>query len=195
MASIVKACGRSAWWRRIWSRSVSDIAAVMGLDICYRDGKVATMAWRTCSAGRHHLLEMVAPTRPGTAAGRFLDKISGHGGYMVIFAATISSARQACQSDRRARRQRDHARALSRHPAASARLPRRVHRLQPHRQAATACSGLHGRGAELAETHPQGYDAGAGRNRDREPGSARLAAHWAKIIGCRWARAPTAIRS
>jgi len=30
-------------------------------------------------------LEVVAPLRPGTAAGRFLDKTGGRGGYMAIF--------------------------------------------------------------------------------------------------------------
>src|SRR5258707_8523060 len=39
------------------------------------------------------LLEVVAPTQPGTAAGRFLDKTGGCGGYMAIFCCDDSDAR------------------------------------------------------------------------------------------------------
>ena len=69
--------------------AASDIASVMGLDICYRDPAVGAYGLENVLYPVDTtLLEIVAPTRPGTAAGRFLDKINGHGGYMVIFTAS-----------------------------------------------------------------------------------------------------------
>ncbi len=66
--------------------AIPDIAAIMGLEVCYRDGNVekhglvnALLPVDTI------LLEMVAPFRDGTAAGRFIEKNGGRGGYMAIF--------------------------------------------------------------------------------------------------------------
>lgn len=65
---------------------VGDIAAIMGLSICYRDGNVAKYGLENALLPVDTvLLEVVAPLRPGTAAGRFLDKTGGRGGYMAIF--------------------------------------------------------------------------------------------------------------
>jgi hypothetical protein len=65
---------------------VGDIAAIMGLEVCYRDGHVATYGLENALLPLDSiLLEVVAPLRPGTAAGRFLDKTGGRGGYMAIF--------------------------------------------------------------------------------------------------------------
>ena len=65
---------------------ISDICAIMGLQVCYRDRHVekyglvnALMPVDTL------LLEVVAPFRDGTAAGRFIERTAGHGGYMAIF--------------------------------------------------------------------------------------------------------------
>jgi hypothetical protein len=64
---------------------ISDIAAVMGLNVCYRDGNVAKYGLENALLPVDTiLLEVVAPTQPGTAAGRFLDKTGGRGGYMAI---------------------------------------------------------------------------------------------------------------
>jgi hypothetical protein len=65
---------------------IGDIAAVMGLDVCYRDGNVAKYGLENAllPVGTI-LLEVVAPFQPGTAAGRFIDKTGGRGGYMAIF--------------------------------------------------------------------------------------------------------------
>src|ERR1700733_14621438 len=60
---------------------VGDIAAIMGLKICYRDGNVAKYGLENALLPVDTiLLEVVAPFRPGTAAGRFLDKNGGRGG-------------------------------------------------------------------------------------------------------------------
>jgi hypothetical protein len=65
---------------------VGDIAAIMGLNVCYRDGNVAKYGLQNALLPVDTiLLEVVAPVATGTAAGRFLDKVGGRGGYMAIF--------------------------------------------------------------------------------------------------------------
>jgi hypothetical protein len=65
---------------------ISDISAVMGLSVCYRDGNVAKYGLENALLPVDTiLLEVVAPFQPGTAAGRFIDKTEGRGGYMAIF--------------------------------------------------------------------------------------------------------------
>src|SRR5215218_5088042 len=64
---------------------IPDISAIMGLNVCYRDGNVARYGLENALLPVDTiLLEVVAPTRPGTAAGRFLDRTGGRGGYMAI---------------------------------------------------------------------------------------------------------------
>ena len=65
---------------------ISDIAGIMGLGVCYRDGNVAKYGLENALLPVDTiLLEVVAPIQPDTAAGRFLDKTAGRGGYMAIF--------------------------------------------------------------------------------------------------------------
>jgi hypothetical protein len=73
---------------------ISDIAGIMGLDVCYRDGNVEKYGLENALLPVDSiLLEVVAPFREGTAAGRFLDKTGGRGGYMAIFACEDPDAR------------------------------------------------------------------------------------------------------
>ena len=73
---------------------ISDIAGIMGLNVCYRDGNVAKYGLVNALLPVDTiLLEVVAPTQPGTAAGRFLDKTGGRGGYMAIFCCDDPDAR------------------------------------------------------------------------------------------------------
>ena len=66
--------------------AVGDIAAIMGLEVCYRDPGVAKYGLENALLPVDStLLEVVAPTQDGTAAGRFLDESRGFGGYMAIF--------------------------------------------------------------------------------------------------------------
>ena len=66
--------------------AVSDIADIMGLSVCYRDGNVAKYGLENALMPVDTiLLEVVAPTQAGTAAGRFIEKTNGRGGYMAIF--------------------------------------------------------------------------------------------------------------
>jgi hypothetical protein len=75
---------------------VGDIAAIMGLNVCYRDGNVAKYGLENALLPVDSiLLEVVAPTQAGTAAGRFLDKTGGRGGYMAIFCCDDPDARAA----------------------------------------------------------------------------------------------------
>jgi hypothetical protein len=65
---------------------IGDIAEIMGLNVCYRDGNVAKYGLENALLPVDTiLLEVVAPFQPGTAAGRFIEKTNGHGGYMAIF--------------------------------------------------------------------------------------------------------------
>ena len=65
---------------------ISDIAGIMGLNVCYRDGNVAKYGLENALLPVDTiLLEVVSPFREGTTAGRFLDKTGGRGGYMAIF--------------------------------------------------------------------------------------------------------------
>jgi hypothetical protein len=73
---------------------ISDIAGIMGLHVCYRDGNVAKYGLENALLPADTiLLEVVAPFQPGTAAGRFLDKTGGRGGYMAIFCCDDPDAR------------------------------------------------------------------------------------------------------
>jgi hypothetical protein len=75
---------------------IGDIAEIMGLEVCYRDGNVAKYGLENALLPVDTiLLEVVAPFQPGTAAGRFLDKTGGHGGYMAIFCCDDPDARAA----------------------------------------------------------------------------------------------------
>lgn len=74
--------------------AAGDIAAIMGLQICYRDGNVAKYGLENALLPVDTtLLEVVAPTEPGTAAGRFIDRSGGRGGYMAIFSCADPDAR------------------------------------------------------------------------------------------------------
>jgi hypothetical protein len=65
---------------------IGDISSIMGLNVCYRDGNVAKYGLENALLPVDTiLLEVVAPFQPGTAAGRFIDKTGGRGGYMAIF--------------------------------------------------------------------------------------------------------------
>ena len=73
---------------------IGDIAGIMGLNVCYRDGNVAKYGLENALLPVDTiLLEVVAPFQPGTAAGRFLDKTGGRGGYMAIFCCDDPDAR------------------------------------------------------------------------------------------------------
>jgi hypothetical protein len=65
--------------------AVADLKAIFGLDVCFVDPAVAIFGLENSLlpiAG--NFLEVVAPVRENTAAGRYLKRRSGNGGYMII---------------------------------------------------------------------------------------------------------------
>ncbi len=75
---------------------IADIAAIMGLNVCYRDGNVAKYGLENALLPVDTiLLEVVTPFQSGTAAGRFIEKTGGRGGYMAIFCCDDPDARGA----------------------------------------------------------------------------------------------------
>jgi len=75
---------------------IPDMSAIMGLDVCYRDRNVEKYGLVNALLPVDTiLLEVVAPFRDGTAAGRFIKKMEGHGGYMAIFCCDDPTAHAA----------------------------------------------------------------------------------------------------
>lgn len=61
------------------------LTEVLGIQVCFRDPGVARFGLENALLPiGNQLLEVVAPTQDGTAAGRYLDRRGGDGGYMVI---------------------------------------------------------------------------------------------------------------
>lgn len=67
------------------AQEAARIRRELGLEECYRDVNVAKYGLENVlfPVGSS-FIEIVAPTRPGTAAGRFLERHGGRHGYMVI---------------------------------------------------------------------------------------------------------------
>jgi hypothetical protein len=62
-----------------------DLTEVLGIRVCHRDPGVARFGLENILMPvGDQLLEVVAPVREGTAAGRYLHRRGGDGGYMVI---------------------------------------------------------------------------------------------------------------
>ena len=75
--------------------SATLIMALLGVEECHRDGAVARYGLENAlfPIGPDRFLEVVAPTEPETAAGRFLEHTQGRGGYMLIFDCDDPKAR------------------------------------------------------------------------------------------------------
>ena len=66
-------------------RAGLDIASVLGVEPCFTDPGVGVFGLKnTLWPVGGQFLEVVTPTQSGTAAGRYLDRRNGDGGYMVI---------------------------------------------------------------------------------------------------------------
>ncbi|MCW5749416.1 MAG: VOC family protein, partial [Alphaproteobacteria bacterium] len=65
--------------------SRAELCDILGIEVAYRDPGVGKwgLANVVCPVG-NDFLEIVAPEKPGTSAGRYLDRRNGDGGYMVI---------------------------------------------------------------------------------------------------------------
>ncbi|MDQ8015876.1 MAG: VOC family protein [Bordetella sp.] len=64
---------------------VDDLCAVFGVQVCHHDPEVGQFGLHNALMpfGRQ-FVEVVAPVRDGTTAGRYLERRGGDGGYMVI---------------------------------------------------------------------------------------------------------------
>jgi len=79
---------------------VSTFRDVFGLDVCHRDPGVGKYGLENAlfPVG-NGFLEVVAPVRDGTTAGRYLERRGGDGGYMVITqCADLAPRRQRCDT-------------------------------------------------------------------------------------------------
>ncbi len=75
--------------------AVDTIRDLFGLEVCFRDVNVAKYGLvNALFVFGHAFLEIVAPTRPGTAAQRFIERSGGRGGYMAIFDCSDPVARR-----------------------------------------------------------------------------------------------------
>lgn len=76
--------------------ATGDLKAIFGLEECHRDPNVAKYGLENVllPVGTD-FLEIVAPTREGTAAGRFLARHGGRHGYMIIMDCNDPARRQA----------------------------------------------------------------------------------------------------
>jgi hypothetical protein len=65
--------------------AVEDLSAVFGIEACFIDPAVGQWGLEnTLLPVDRKFLEVVAPIKDGTAAGRYIERRSGDGGYMVI---------------------------------------------------------------------------------------------------------------
>ena len=64
---------------------IDDLTTILGINSCYVDPGVGIFGLENnlMAVGRN-FLEVVAPTQPNTAGGRYLERRGGDGGYMVI---------------------------------------------------------------------------------------------------------------
>lgn len=76
--------------------AVENVEAIFGVKVCHRDSAVGKYGLENAlfPFGKT-FLEIVAPTRSGTAAGRFLERSGGVGGYMAIFSCDDMERRRA----------------------------------------------------------------------------------------------------
>ncbi|THD65277.1 MAG: hypothetical protein E7813_15450 [Bradyrhizobium sp.] len=164
---------------------VGDISAIMGLEVCYRDGNVAKYGLENALLPVDTiLLEVVAPFQPGTAAGRFIDKTGGRGGYMAIFCCDDPDgrARHAKEIGVRVANVIDHA-------------PYHGVQLHPRDCRAAFIEFNHTDGSDdiLGAYPPAGPDWQQSIRKDvtqaltgvemQSPDPSGLAAHWGRIIG------------
>lgn len=165
--------------------AVGDIAEIMGLAVCHRDPNVGKYGLENALLPVDSiLLEVVAPFQDGTAAGRFLDKTGGRGGYMAIFSCDDPDERR-----RNAERLGVRVAHVIEHP------PYYGVQLHPRdcRAAFIEFNRTAGSDNVMGPYPPAGPDWQAAIRRDRtrrllrvemqSPKPAALAAHWSAILG------------
>ena len=81
--------------------TLADLTAALAIDVAFRDPGVGVfgLANGVMPLGEQ-FLEVVSPKQAGTAAGRYLERRRGDGGYMVIFQTRDLDARRRVLADR-----------------------------------------------------------------------------------------------
>jgi hypothetical protein len=82
------------------AKVVEQFRDALGLEVCHRDPGVGKYGLENALfAIGHNFLEVVAPVREGTTAGRYLDRRGGDGGYMVITQCDdLAPRRKRCEA-------------------------------------------------------------------------------------------------
>jgi hypothetical protein len=76
--------------------AVQAVRSIFGVEVCHRDEGVGKYGLvNALFTFGHAFLEIVAPTREGTTAGRFIERSGGRGGYMAIFDCSDPERRRA----------------------------------------------------------------------------------------------------
>ena len=77
---------------------LEDLKAVLGLEVCHVDPGVGRFGLENVLLPVDtNFIEIVAPITEKTAAGRYLDRRGGDGGYMVITQADNAEIQEACR--------------------------------------------------------------------------------------------------
>jgi hypothetical protein len=77
---------------------VADLSDIFGIEVCHVDPGVALWGLENALLPvGNNFIEVVAPTRRITAAGRYLVRRGGNGGYMVICQTESLQSQRACR--------------------------------------------------------------------------------------------------
>jgi len=78
--------------------AIDDLCAIFGIEACHVDPGLAIWGLENTllPVGRN-FIEVVAPLEDGTAAGRYIERRGGDGGYMVICQTQSRDAQNACR--------------------------------------------------------------------------------------------------
>jgi hypothetical protein len=79
--------------------AVNDLKSVLGVEACYVDPDVDVFGLEnTLLAVGTNFIEVVSPIQEGTAAGRYLKRRGGDGGYMIITQTDGRETQEACRT-------------------------------------------------------------------------------------------------
>jgi hypothetical protein len=79
--------------------AIEDLIAVLGLEVCYVDPLVEVFGVEnSLMPVGTNFIEVVAPIMENTAAGRYLSRRGGNGGYMIITQAGSAEEQKACRA-------------------------------------------------------------------------------------------------
>lgn len=79
---------------------VGTLTSALGLEVAFNDPSVATFGLHNAVLPiGEQFIEVVSPTRDGTAGGRYLDRRGGDGGYMVIMQTDQQAHRKQRAAD------------------------------------------------------------------------------------------------